>query len=336
MMHRLALFFLLALFFAGLIGMTSVGMIEHYMQSVIMLMGINIILCSSLNLVNGYMGEFSCGHAGFMGVGAYVSSVFSVWLFADGHAFGSAVLAPETAVFFFPLILIAGALAAAKAGLLVAIPAFKIRGDHLALITLASLFIIKICFENVSAIGGSRGFTGMRFVVAAMENVVFLPWMMIWTFLATVFTLVGIHRFLASSYGKKIIVVSEDRASAETMAANTDKAKIMAFTLSAGLAGLAGGLFAHLVGYVNPDVFGTLRTMEIMVMSCLAGMGSLVGSIIAAILFTLLLEVMQPLHDIKSAVVSMMLIAMILIRPGGIMGVRKLSEVFATYRFSRP
>ncbi|SDB51188.1 amino acid/amide ABC transporter membrane protein 2, HAAT family (TC 3.A.1.4.-) [Desulfonatronum thiosulfatophilum] len=331
-MQRFTMPILLAALFAGLIGMSQGGMIDLYIQTVIMFMGINIILSSSLNIVNGYMGEFSCGHAGFMAVGAYVSSLLSVWLLTDDRVFGPAVLSPELALVIFPLCLLGGAVAAALAGLLVAIPSFKTRDDYLAIITIASLYIIKSTIENISAIGGPRGFMGMRSVVVFMEDVIELPWMLIWIFISTVFTIWIIRRFVSSTYGKGIIAVRQDEVAAEIMSVNTNKMKVVAFMLSSGLAGLAGGLFAHVLGYVNPGAFGILKTTEIMVMVYLGGMGSLTGSVLSAVLFTVLMEAMRPLQIIKWVIVPLMLIILMHFRPEGIMGNRELSDIFPRLR----
>jgi branched-chain amino acid transport system permease protein len=331
-MQRFTMPILLAGLFAGLIGMSQGGMLDLYVQSVIMFMGINIILSSSLNIVNGYMGEFSCGHAGFMAVGAYVSSLLSVWLLTEDRVFGAAVFTPDAALYVFPFALLAGALAAAVTGLLVAIPSFKTRDDYLAIITIASLYIIKSSIENISAIGGPRGFMGMRSVVVAMESVIQLPWMMIWIFISTIFTIWIIRRCMTSTYGKGIIAIRQDEVAAEIMSVNTNKMKVVAFMLSSGLAGLAGGLFAHVLGYVNPGAFGILKTTEIMVMVYLGGMGSLSGSVMSAVLFTLLLEAMRPLQIIKWVIVPLMLIILMHFRSEGIMGNRELTDIFPRLR----
>ncbi len=129
-------------------------LIGLYTLSVLMFMGVNIIMSTSLNLVNGNMGEFSCGHAGFMCVGAYVSSLLGVLLFSKDKIFGPPLLNPDLAIYFFPLVIIVGGIAAAFAGLLVALPSYKTRGDYLAIITIAANYIIISGIENLSVIGG--------------------------------------------------------------------------------------------------------------------------------------------------------------------------------------
>ncbi|KAB1440898.1 branched-chain amino acid ABC transporter permease [Pseudodesulfovibrio senegalensis] len=318
-------------FFAGcllIVLAAQFGMVDLYVQSVIMFMGINIILSSSLNIVNGYMGEFSCGHAAFMCVGAYVSSVITVVLFAQNKIFGAPILPPDMAVFFMPLAILAGGVVAALVGILVAVPSFKTRGDYLAIITIAVNYMVISGIENLEIIGGSRGFMGMKQVVYAMGDVVDIPWMMIWTILGTVFTIWIIRRFVSSTYGKGISAICQDEIAAEIMSVNTNKMKLVAFMLSSGLAGVAGGLFAHVIGYVNPQSFNILKSTECMVMVYLGGMGSLSGSVLSAVLFTLLLEALRPLQIVKWVIIPLILVLLMQFRPEGILGNKELSDVF--------
>ncbi|MDY6876556.1 MAG: branched-chain amino acid ABC transporter permease [Chloroflexota bacterium] len=306
---------------------------NEYWQLVLLFMGINIILTVSLNLVNGYMGEFSCGHAGFMAVGAYVTSILTVWLFADDKVFGPPVLPAAWAIPLFPVALIIGAIAAALVGLLVAIPSFRTRGDYLAIITLAVNYIIKSSIENMEFIGGPRGFVGMKRVMNNMGDVFDAPWLLMWTFIGMLGTILIIHSFMSSTLGKGVEAIREDEIAAELMSVNTHRIKLIAFMLSCGLAGLAGGLFAHGPGgYINPGTFTILKSTEVMVMVYLGGMGSISGSIISAIGFTLLLEVLRPLGMYKWVVIPLLLVVMMLRRPTGILGNKELTDVFPRLR----
>ena len=331
-MKRLSVPTLLAAVFAVLVWASQTGAMNIYWQSVVMFMGVNIILSSSLNIINGNMGEFSCGHAGFMAVGAYVSSVLSVALFAKSAAFGDPLLSPHLAVWIFPLVLLAGAVAASLVGLLVAIPSFKTRGDYLAIITIAAAYIVKSTIENIGIIGGARGFMGMSSVMRAMNDTANLPWIMIWVVLGTIFSVWLIRRFIYSTFGKGVDAISQDEIAAEIMSVNTDRVKLVAFMVSCGLAGLAGGLFAHILGYVNPGSFTILKSTEVMVMVYLGGMGSLSGSIIAAVVMTLLMEALRPLQIIKWVVIPLLLVLLMQFRPEGIMGRRELADVFPGLR----
>jgi branched-chain amino acid transport system permease protein len=331
-MQRLSVPALLVLC-AVLLGLASqYGWMDLYVQTTIMFLFINVIMSTSLNLINGNMGEFSCGHAGFMCVGAYVSSIVAVALFTKSSYFGEPLLPASWAVVGMPLSLLAGGVAAALAGLLVAFPSFRTRGDYLAIITLAANYIIMSVFVNLDMVGGPRGFMGMKKVVNAMGDVVDIPWMMLLAFACTVFTVFILRRFLSSSLGKGVMAVSQDEIAAEIMSVNTNRIKLLAFMLSSGLAGLAGGLLAFVLGYVNPSAFGILKSTEAMVMVYLGGMGSITGAILSAVLMTGLGEVLRPLGILKWVVIPLLLILLMQFRPEGIMGNRELADVFPRLR----
>ncbi len=320
--------FYTTLIFLLTIGLSRMGWLDSYTQLILMFMGVNIILSASLNLINGYMGEFSCGHAGFMAVGAYVTSLLTVWFFTEGSPLGPALLTPQWAVILFPFLLLLGGLAAALAGLMVAVPSFRTRGDYLAIITLAANYIIKSAIENIQVIGGARGFMGMSRVVNGMDDFINLPWMMIWICFFVFLTILMIKRFVGSTYGKGILAIREDEISAEIMGVNTQKAKMVAFMFSSGLAGIAGGLFAHILGYINPGSFTIMKSTEALVMVYLGGMGSLSGSVLSAVLLTLILEILRPLQVFKWVVVPLLLFLLMLFRPEGLLGHQELTDVF--------
>lgn len=331
-MRRHNSFLLYALFCVLVIVATQSGWINAYHQIILMFIGINIILATSLNLVNGYMGEFSVGHAGFMAVGAYVTSILNVWFFTKSSVFGPPLLGPESAVYLFPVTLLAGGVGAALAGLLVAVPSFRTRGDYLAIITLAVNYIVKSSIENIQPIGGARGFMGMGSVVNAMKDSLNIPWVMIWVMICVGVTVWVLHRLVTSTYGKGIVAIRDDEIAAEIMSVDTRRMKMVAFMLSSGMAGVAGGLFAHVLGYINPGTFTIMKSTEILVMVYLGGMGSLSGSILAAIGLTVVLEAFRPLQVAKWVVVPMLLILLMLFRPEGIMGHRELSDIFPRLR----
>jgi branched-chain amino acid transport system permease protein len=337
----------LALSCIFLLAMAQFRLIDNYVQAVFMFVGINIIMSTSLNLVNGNMGEFSCGHAAFMCVGAYVSSILSVIFF--GKTLGDPLLPGYMAVFVFPIIILIGGLVAALSGIIVAIPSFKTRGDYLAIITIAVNYIVISAIENMDFIGGSRGFQGMKDTVWAMKDIFNGPWILMWCIVFTIFSVWIIRRFISSTYGKGVNAICQDEVAAEIMSVNTDHMKLINFMVSSGLAGVAGGLFAHIVGYVNPQSFGILKSTEAMVMVYMGGMGSLSGAVLAAILFTGLMEVLrsQALIDfilspvtfvfpdwepsagiIKWILIPLILVLLMQFRPEGIMGNKELSDVF--------
>ncbi|GAB4573753.1 MAG: hypothetical protein Kow0077_17070 [Anaerolineae bacterium] len=283
-------------------------------ELILIFMGINIMLAASLNLVNGYMGEFSVGHAGFMAVGAYVSSILTMWLFVDDRVFGAPVLSPDLGLpVGFIVALLAGGVAAALAGLLVAFPSFKTRGDYLAIITLAVNFIVQGVINNIEAIGGARGLNG----VPLWTN-------LNWIFVFTILSLGAIYNLVNSTLGKGIIAIREDEIAAGLMGVNTRHIKLVAFMVSSFIAGVAGGLFAHQLAYVNPGNFGILKSTEALVMVYLGGMGSISGSVIAAAIFTVLIEALRPLAVLKWVVIPLILILLMLYRPQGLYGFREI------------
>ncbi|MES9997613.1 branched-chain amino acid ABC transporter permease [Desulfovibrio aminophilus] len=331
-MQRYALNALLLVLALVIIGLSQAGAIDLYVQSVIMFMAINVIMSSSLNLVNGNMGEFSCGHGGFMCVGAYVGSLLSMLLFTNSKLFGAALLPPATAIFLFPIVLLGAGVVAALAGIIVAVPSFKTRGDYLAIITLAVNYIVISAIQNLDVIGGPRGLTGMRPAIAAMGGVVDLPWMMIWVLIGCFGSVFLIRRYISSTYGKGVNAVCQDEIAAEIMSVNTNRIKLVTFMISSGLAGVAGALYAHVVGYLNPGSFDILKSTEAMVMVYLGGMGSLSGSVISAVVFTILLEALRPLQIYKWVIVPLILILLMQFRPEGIMGNKELSDLFPRIR----
>ena len=304
------------------------GLFSGYIQFLLAVIGINVILTVSLNLINGYMGEFSVGHAAFMGVGAYVASIVTVSLFGENSLLGDVNLPPALSLLVFPIALLIGGVAAALFSLLVSVPSFRTRGDYLAIITLAVNFIFKSLVENVDAIGGPRGFMGMGGVLRVMGGVADVPWLLIWTFLSMVFTIYIIRNFVTSTIGKSVVAIRDDEIAAEVMTVNTRRLKIVAFMLGCGLAGVAGGLHAHLLGFINPSSYFLLQSTLILVMVYLGGIGSISGSIISAVAFTVLLELLRPLDLFRWVLTPLLLIGLMLFRPTGIMGDRELIDVF--------
>ena len=297
----------LALLAAGLAAAYAVprfGLLNPYVQLVLMYVGINIILAASLNLVNGYMGEFSVGHAGFMAVGAYVSSLLTIAAYPSGLS-----------AWVFPAALVAGGGAAAAAGLLVAVPSFRTRGDYLAIVTLAFNMIVKSVLENIDAVGGPRGLLGI-------EKMTTLPWVVFFAAAA----LWIIRNFVYSRFGRGVLSIREDETAGELMGVDTRRVKLLAFLLSSFFAGVAGGLFAHLLQFVNPRMFDILKSTDVLVMVYLGGIGSIAGSIIGAGLYTVLLELLRPLEVWRMVLMPLLLVLLMIFRPQGIMGLREFKR----------
>jgi branched-chain amino acid transport system permease protein len=274
------------------------GLLNPYVIQILMYVGINMILTLSLNLVNGYMGEFSVGHAGFMAIGAYVSAILGVW-------YVPRALGP----WLFPFLLVAGGLAAAVAGLVVAFPSFRTRGDYLAIVTLAFNMIVKSILENLDVVGGPRGFKD----ISLLTN---LPWVVFWV-IATFYLL---RNLVYSNFGRGITAIREDEVAANLTSVDTRRLKVYAFCISAFFAGVAGGLFAHLLQFINPRSFSILKSTDMLVMVYLGGMGSLTGSLLGATLFTLVLEFLRPLGLWRWVIGPLLLVLLMIFRPQGIMG----------------
>jgi len=273
---------------------------------------IAIMVTVSLNVINGYMGEFSCSHPGFMALGAYVSSAFTVSLFVNDSLFGQALLPSFLGPFLFPLGLVLGGCAASLGALLVAIPSFRTRGDYLAIISLAFMFIVKSLFENLEVVGGPRG-------LSSQPDWANLPTVFSWT-IACIWI---INNFVRSTFGKALNAVRDEEMAANAMTVNTRRTKMVAFMFSAFWAGVAGGLFAHVLRYVNPSTFGLQKLAEVLAMVYFGGLNSVYGSIVGAVSLSLLGEALRPLLLFKWIVIPLMLILIMIYRPTGLIAFKE-------------
>jgi branched-chain amino acid transport system permease protein len=279
--------------------------IDPYFLDVLTGVGINIVLAVSLNLVNGYTGQFSLGHAGFMSVGAYVSAAITVlWgpslLGADG---GTA--ARQGMVFLAALL--AGGAGAALAGLAVGIPSLRLKGDYLALVTLGSGEIIRVVFQNVDALGGALGLNG----IPAYTTV-------FWVYAVAALAVFTVACLVQSTYGRGFLATHDDEVASEAVGLNTTRYKIVAFVVSAFFAGVAGGLYGHFKLTITPTGFDFTKSIEIVVMVILGGMGNTVGVILAAVLLTILPEVLRSVDQYRMVLYSLLLIVLMLARPKGL------------------
>jgi branched-chain amino acid transport system permease protein len=281
--------------------------ISDYRLLVIKLTMIAIMLTLSINVINGYMGEFSCSHPGFMAIGAYTASTITLLLFANDKLFGAALLPETLGFYFFPLALIAGGIAAALGALVIAIPSFRTRGDYLAIISLAFLFIVKSIIENLEFVGGPRG-------MSSQPDYSNLPMV----FIVMVLCIWIINNFVRSTMGKALNAVRDNELAAEAMTVDTRKTKIITFMFGAFWAGVAGGLFAHVLRYVNPGSFGIQRLAEILAMVYFGGLNSVTGSIVGAVSINILGEALRPLEIYKWIIIPLLLILVMLFRPTGL------------------
>ena len=282
--------------------------LNPYFSIVVINIGINITLAVSLNLVNGYTGQFSLGHAGFMAIGAYTAAAFTTF---GGSKWFEWLGGPNTfsTVTLFLVALILGGLAAAVAGLIVGVPSLRLKGDYLAIATLGFGEIIRVIIQNTETMGGSRGFS-----VPGIYTTIF------WTYAVAAITIYVVVNLVHSAYGRGFLTVRDDEIAAEAIGVNTTKYKVVAFVLASFFAGIAGGLYAHFIGYLTPEGFGFMKSIEIIVMVILGGMGNTVGVIFAAILLTILPEVLRPVQEYRMVIYSLMLILLMLTRPQGLFG----------------
>ncbi len=344
------------------------------------LMLIAVMLTLSLNVINGYMGEFSCSHPGFMALGAYVASVFTLILFINGgffearyeltrqafedlrskdvsediledlkalqdqtfvgkdeflsaveehigekqageyqrlilkQAFADPFLPPALGPFMFPIGLILGGLVASVGALAVAIPSFRTRGDYLAIISLAFMFIVKSLIENLEIVGGPRGLSGQ-------PDYASLPVVFLWT-VACVWI---INNFVRSTMGKALNAVRDNYMAADAMTVNTRRTKFVAFLFAAFWAGVAGGLFAHVIRYVNPGTFDIKKLAEVLAMVYFGGLNSAYGSIVGAVSISLLGEALRPLEIFKWIIIPLLLILVMIYRPTGLIAFKELN-----------
>ena len=292
-------FLMIGLIYAVVQGLIVFEIMPPFYKLTLILICIYIILSTSLNLINGITGQFSIGHAGFMAVGAYVSAMI-------------------TAILHGPLLLgiLAGAVGAALAGLLVGLPTLRLKGDYLAIATLGFGEIVRIVFLNMEIVGGAAGFT--------------LPSKITWTwaFLLMVVSVVLIKNFVGSTHGRACISIRENEIAAESMGINTTKYKVMAFTIGAFFAGLAGAIYANYMYIIQPGTFSFLKSFDILVMVVLGGLGSISGGIAGAIVYTLISALLAGIPEWRLVITAVFLVVMMIFRPTGIMGTKEFSLGF--------
>ena len=233
-----------------------------YITQVIALVGVNIILAVSLNLINGITGQFSLGHAGFMAVGAYAAAAFSV------YASPYLALPPQL---IFAIAIVIGAAAAGFAGLLVGLPSLRLRGDYLAIVTLGFNQIIISIIQNAREIGGATGFNAIPQYAD-----------LVWIFAFVIGCIFCVRNLVNSQLGRAMKAIRDDEVAAEAVGINTTGIKVLAFVISAMWAGIAGALQVHYLGSANPDSFTFVKSVEIVVMVVLGGLGSITGSVVSA------------------------------------------------------
>ena len=308
---------LLVLYFV-VASLISSGALNNYFSGIIVTICITIIMAVSLNLTTGLLGQLALGHAGFMSVGAYVAAIVTKSLAIDFS-------------FALAIGLVAGGIVAALFGFLIGMPALRLKGDYLAIITLGFGEIIRVVIENLQITGGAGGLSRITRMSRAFSEDVptssavqfgIVFWIMV-LIITSIFTLGR------SRHGRAIISIRENDVAAEATGIPTTYYKLFAFTLAAFFAGIAGGLYAHQTGMLAAKTFGFNKSIEYLVMIVLGGMGSITGSIISSAVLIALPEVLRSMAEWRLVIYSALLIVMMLFRPSGLMGTKEFSLVTA-------
>lgn len=280
--------------------------INKYVSGIIILICINIILAVSLNVTTGCLGQIALGHAGFMSVGAYTSAIITK---AVAQSSGG-----NPNIMVFILALLAGGVFAAVIGIIIGIPALRLRGDYLAIITLAFGEIIRVVIENIGITGGAQGLRK----IPKLSTVSNAYWIM-------AISVLFMYTLMRSRHGRAILAIREDDIASEASGINNTFYRTLAFTVSAFFAGIAGGLFAHYIGVLGASKFGFDRSIEILVIVVLGGLGSFTGSVFTAILLTALPELLRQFSDYRMLAYAIALIVMMIFKPSGLLGTKEFS-----------
>lgn len=286
---NIAALLLIIAIYVALVACDSMGLFNRQMKALLVPIGINVILAVSLNLMVGFLGELSLGHAGFMSVGAYVGCMATIYL--------------DLPVYVeLPIAMLLGGIAAGVFGLIIGIPALRLKGDYLAIVTLAFGEIIRSVLNNLSIVGGSGGLNG----IPRYSNYTIV-------YVMAVITIIVIANLVKSRHGRAICSIRDNVIASEAMGIPVVYYKLLAFVVAAFFAGIAGVLYGHNLGILKPSTFDFNKSIEILVMVVMGGMGNIPGSIIAAIVITVLPELLRSLADYRMLIYAVVLIAMMLL-----------------------
>lgn len=321
-----------ALFYLGFLvaGLIMQFGFNGYIQILVLQIMMFAIAAMSLNLVNGFTGQFSLGHAGFMAVGAYTSAYLS-------QVFPGFL--ESTHIFGFFIFSALGGLVAALCGYAVGIPSLRLKGDYLAIVTLGFGEILRVILLNVEALGAARGISGIipypelgfldRFWVS-------FAYISLWFLICLVF----LWRLTRGRFGRQFMSVREDEVAAVSLGLNTTKIKVNSFVVASFFAGVSGSIYAHLISIITPSVFSFMMSVNIVVMVVLGGMGSFTGSIIAAAFMTLMPELLRSLQsftgiDLRMILFSLSLILIMIFRPSGLMGEKEITHYLKNWKLKK-
>lgn len=293
------------LLFLFLYALILIGVFNDYHKGVMIFIGINIIAAASLNLVTGYMGQLALGHAGFIAIGAYSAAIFSKWI---NSAF------PMPGMLTFVISLLIGGLISAIFGIIIGIPALRLRGDYLGIVTLGFGEIIRISIFNLKFTGGAKPFMGIPRYSGFIQ-----------IFLLVIIVLAALYLLIRSRHGRAIMSIREDEIAAEAVGIPTTFYKIMGFSISAFFAGIAGAALAFKLSIIDPKKFTFMYSVEIFIIVVLGGMGSLTGTVIAAIVLGILNELLHVIDMWRLVIYAVILIVMMIFRPEGLFGTKEFS-----------
>ncbi len=298
------------LFFIGAIivylfifELVEMDVLSRHYKSLLVPVGVNIILAVSLNLTVGFLGELTLGHAGFMAVGAYAGCLFSM-------------NQNLPMIIEFPLALLVGGMVAAIFGLVIGIPALRLKGDYLAIVTLAFGEIVRAVLNTMDAVGGAGGLKGIEKVTD------FTP-----VFVVGIITIILISNLMNSKTGRAICAIRDNRIAAESIGINIIYHKLLVFIIAAFFAGMAGVIYGHNIGILKPVRFDFNKSIEILVMVVMGGMGSIVGAVISAVVITILPELLRDFADYRMLVYSIVLIIMMILNASP-----RFKEIISTFK----
>jgi len=314
--HRtMATVIVFALVYVVIKALNLVGILNAYYIQLIMLAGINIVMTVSLGMVNGFTGQFSIGHAGFMAVGAYTSvMITTVWLHAS-------VANPWVGYPVFIAAILAGGLLAAAAGYIVGAPSLRLKGDYLAIVTLSASELIRTVIRVSSFLGGPRGLGG----IPKFTNLEVV-------FVFAIVSVVLMRNYLFSSHGRSMKAVRDSEIAAEATGINTTRQKVFVFVFSAFFAGISGGVFAHLLQFIHPDNFSFMKSLEYLIYLYVGGSASISGAMVGAAVFTVLPELLRSLQSWRMVIYPLILILVMIFRTEGIMGLKEFSFILIPQR----
>lgn len=285
---------ILSVLFLYILGqaLINLGILDSYLLLNVVLIGINIILAVSLNLITGITGQFTLGHAAFMAVGAYFSAIVTAKF---GLPFAAGIFA--------------GALCAAISGIIIGIPTLRLKGDYLAIATLGFGEIVRIIILNTEYVGGASGLND----IPQHTN-----WT--WLYFMVIVTVLLIKNFISSKNGRACIAIREDDIAAEAMGVNITFYKVLAFAIGAFFAGAAGALYSGYFYFIKPDAFGFMKSIDILVIVVFGGIGSLTGSIVGAVALSLISLALQGIPELRMVIYAVILFIIMVYRPEGLMG----------------